>query len=230
MVLRVIGAGVGRTGTSSLTAALAQLLGGVCYHFEDVIARPEHVELWSEAIDKGNLDDWDRLYEGYVATMDWPGAAFWKEVSAFYPDALVLLSVRSTTQQWFESAQGTIGTLVGDPDPYRSSGGAWLDMAGDLLRTRFVAAPFDRAAAEAAYESHNAAVRAAIPAERLLEWSPGDGWAPICARLDVAVPDVPFPHLNTRDQFQETLRDNSVPPARLRDKLRRSSRGGRGRH
>ena len=32
-----------------------------------------------------------------------------------------------------------------------------------------------------------AAVRAAIPADRILEWSVTDGWAPICAALDLSL-------------------------------------------
>jgi hypothetical protein len=205
MTLRVIGAGLGRTGTSSLTAALSQLLGGSCYHFEEVIQHPEHVDFWRRAT-RGEAVDWEDLYAPYVATMDWPGAAFWEPLSAAYPQALVLLSVRRSASEWYDSAARTIGTLVGDPDAWRNEkDGPWLDMAGELLRTTFVPAPFDRADAEAAYDRHNATVRAAVPAERLLVWAPGDGWEPICERLRVAVPATPFPHLNTQTDFRTSM-------------------------
>ena len=40
-------------------------------------------------------------------------------------------------------------------------------------------------------------------ADRLLVWSPGDGWEPICGALGLPVPDRPFPRTNTREEFIE---------------------------
>lgn len=54
----------------------------------------------------------------------------------------------------------------------------------------------------AAYLRHNEAVRARVPAGRLLEWQPGDGWAPICQALGVSEPADPFPHVNTTSDFR----------------------------
>jgi hypothetical protein len=54
----------------------------------------------------------------------------------------------------------------------------------------------------AAYERHNAAVRASVPPERLLEWSVTDGWEPLCDRLGLPVPDEPFPLTNTTPEFR----------------------------
>jgi hypothetical protein len=60
-------------------------------------------------------------------------------------------------------------------------------------------------ACKAAYEKHNAEVRTTIPSDRLIEWQPGDGWAPICAGLNVEEPTDPFPHVNTTDDFRAML-------------------------
>ena len=91
-MLRVIGAGFGRTGTQSLQVALEQLLGGPCYHMKNVIARhPEHIETWRAAA-RGDAVDWERLFDGYVAAVDWPVARFYKELLAIYPDAKFILS------------------------------------------------------------------------------------------------------------------------------------------
>ena len=203
MTIRVIGAGVGRTGTMSLKVALEALLGGRCYHMLEVFQQgEEHVRLWRRAIDAG-VRDWNAIYGAYAATVDWPGAAFWRELSNAYPDALVLLSVRSSADAWFESLAPTVGALMARAPsaPMRE----WHAMATELLRTRFTSVPFDRDAAIAAYECHNAEVRAAIPPDRLVEWQPGDGWAPLCERLGIPHPDEPFPHVNTRDEFQVVL-------------------------
>lgn len=203
--LQVIGAGVGRTGTSSLTAALSRLLGGPCYHFEEVIRSPEHVALWRRAL--GNeLHDWEAIFSGYAATTDWPGAAFWEPLSHAYPDALVVLSTRNSAEEWFASARATIGVLVGELPPKNSTDGPWLEMSRELLGARFVPAPFNEQEAIAAYERHNAAVRAAVDPRRLVEWRPGDGWKPLCEALELPVPVDAFPHLNSRSDFIEALR------------------------
>src|SRR5205823_14082556 len=89
MTLQVVGAGLGRTGTHSLKAALEQLLGGPCYHMVEVFGRPDHVPMWRDAA-LGQPVDWDALFEGYVATVDWPGASVWKQIADHYPDAVVL--------------------------------------------------------------------------------------------------------------------------------------------
>src|SRR5579862_3266948 len=107
MGLRVIGTGVGRTGTLSLKGALETLLGGPCYHMLEVIGHPEHVPVWRAAGD-GEKVDWGALYADYVATSDFPACLFWREYLELYPDAVVVLSTRSSTQAWWESASQTI--------------------------------------------------------------------------------------------------------------------------
>ncbi|MFZ0665635.1 MAG: sulfotransferase family protein [Acidimicrobiales bacterium] len=210
MSLRVIGAGLGRTGTTSLRDALSQLLEGRCYHFEDVIAIPEHAHIWMEAVE-GKIPNWDRIYSGYVATTDWPGAAFWSELYEANPGSIVLLSRRANSTEWFDSVKDTIEPLM-----TRSSDepeAPWHLMAQELLRVRFVPVPFDRSDAEAAYERHNATVRASVSPEHLLEWMPGDGWEPLCEFLGVEVPAAPFPHTNTKKEYRESLaRAGTVDP------------------
>lgn len=200
MTLQVVGAGLGRTGTHSLKLALERLLDDACYHMAEVFGHPEHVALWHAAANDEPVA-WDQLFDGYAAAVDWPVASFWPEVSAAYPEALILLSVRESPEQWWKSTQDTIFHRWGDGAPPGME--AWRAMFDDLLETRFTSDVVDPDAAMAAYERHNANVRASVPAERLLEWQPGDGWAPICERLGVAVPDEPFPVSNTTAEFRE---------------------------
>ena len=47
--MKVVGAGVGRTGTSSLKLALERLLGAPCYHMREVFVHPEHIPGWRAA-------------------------------------------------------------------------------------------------------------------------------------------------------------------------------------
>ena len=202
MTLRIIGAGVGRTGTNSLQLALQQLLDGRCYHMVEVFGYPEHVPMWHAAAN-GDMPDWDVLFEGYVAEVDWPASAFWRELSEHYPDAPVLLSTRESAEAWWKSADRTIFEIMkGEAPPPGDN--PWMDMVTALFRNTF-ADPRDKDACLAAYERHNAAVRAGVPADRLVEWQPGDGWEPICAALGVPVPDEPFPHVNSTEEFRSNL-------------------------
>ena len=104
MALEVIGAGFGRTGTNSLKAALEELGFDPCY--EDLLGRPEHVQLW-EAAARGKSVDWNDLFGGYRATTDWPACSFYEELMHSYPDAKVILTVRDPNR-WYESIYNTV--------------------------------------------------------------------------------------------------------------------------
>jgi len=203
MDLKVVGAGVGRTGTHSLKLALEQLLGGPCHHMLEILGDPAQVPSWIDAID-GKPTDWSVL-DRYVALVDWPGASFWPELSAANPDALVLLSVRDS-EEWYKSASNTIFLAFDHLPPEIAP---WMNSVRKLLHDRFSDRFDDPQAMIAAYERHNDGVREAIPSDRLLEWTPSDGWAPICDRLGLAVPDEPFPVTNTTDEFRTML---GMPP------------------
>jgi hypothetical protein len=200
MALRVVGAGLGRTGTHSLKLALEQLLDGPCYHMIEVFGRPDDVPKWQRAFD-GDPGPWEELFGDYVAAVDWPAAAFWKPISEAYPDAIILLSTRSSADAWYTSANDTIFEIMRSGGPADE---AWNRMVTGML-AQFTRDVNDAAAAKAAYERHNADVRATAAPERLVDWHPGDGWEPLCAALGVAVPDTPFPHVNTTEEFQAMM-------------------------
>lgn len=202
MSLHVVGAGLARTGTASLKLALEQLLGGPCYHMSDVFANPEHIPVWHCAV-RGQPPPWNAFLEGYRAAVDVPAAAFWQELADANPDALILLSLRDSPEQWWESVSQTMLDPSTPKPPPETGFAEYAAMAVDLWSHRLGIGPVsDTAAAMAAYQRHNDRVRALAPSGRLLVWRPGDGWAPIAAALGVAVPGRPFPHVNTRAQFR----------------------------
>ncbi|HZQ85816.1 MAG TPA: sulfotransferase [Acidimicrobiales bacterium] len=209
MTLRVVGAGLGRTGTHSLKLALEQLLGGPCYHMVEVFGHPEHVPLWRDAA-LGQPTDWDALFEGYAATVDWPGASVWEQMAAHYPDAIVLLSVRDSADAWWKSASNTIFQAI-EQNAVAGDNPQWYEMVQAMFAT-FTPDWRDEAAAKAAYEAHNAHVRATVPAERLVDYTAGDGWEPLCTALGVPVPDAPFPHVNSTEEFR-AMTGLDAPPA-----------------
>jgi hypothetical protein len=200
--LRVVGAGLGRTGTNSLKLALERLTGGRCYHMTELFERPDDLPVWQAAI-RGEPPDWRRFPAGVTATVDWPACAFWAGLAEAHPDAVVLLSVRESAEQWWRSFEATIHAGLSRPVPSdRPDWAARRKVTLEMMDRTFTPDWREREGAMAGYEAHNAAVREAIPAGRLVEWRTGDGWEPICAALGVPVPDEPFPHVNTTEEFQ----------------------------
>ena len=198
MTLRVVGAGFPRTGTRSLGLALEQLLSGRCYHMHEVFANLDHVPVWRQAL-RGDMPDWNEFLGGYVAAVDWPASAFWSQLAEANPDAIVVLTQRDDAATWWRSANETI-LKVGRKDELPEYGD-WLALFHELLQARIGEQWDDAATAMAAYERNDQDVRAAFPAERLVEWQPSDGWGPICRALDVPLPPIPFPHVNTTAEW-----------------------------
>jgi hypothetical protein len=197
--LRVIGAGLGRTGTHSLKLALERLLGAPCYHMAEVFKRPQDIPIWHAAA-KGEAVDWRAMFAGYAAAVDWPPAGFWEQIAEVYPDAIILLSVRDA-DGWWKSASSTIfATYQRGPRP--DDNPAWRPMITDMFSNTFTPGFLDEATAKAAFDRHNADVRKRAPANRLVEWRATDGWGPLCAALGVPVPAEPFPVSNTSEQFR----------------------------
>jgi hypothetical protein len=207
--MKIIGAGVGRTGTLSLKAALEQLGYGPCFHGRHVLDHPDRLPLWDAAA-RGETVDWNAVLAGYASTVDWPGAAFWRQLIEAFPDAKVILTERPA-DGWYESVSNTIFRMFGDgptddriDEARRTVPG--LDVFTAFHRRMiwdgFFGGRFaERDHALRAYAEHNEAVRREVPAHRLLVISPGAGWDPLCEFLGVPVPDEPYPHLNDPERF-----------------------------
>jgi hypothetical protein len=203
MALRVVGAGLGRTGTNSLKLAVEQLLGGRCYHMSELVQRPGDTETWHAAL-RGEAVDWDSLLEDFVATVDWPACGFWRELHTANPDSIVLLSVRESPAAWWDSMERTIVSTLSRP--VSSGDRDWVKRRAMTLDLMNAFSPHwnRRDAAIAAYEAHNEEVRRTVAAGHLVEWRPGDGWGPLCEMLKVPVPDEPFPHVNRAAEFRRS--------------------------
>src|SRR5438034_989271 len=105
--MKVIGAGWGRTGTTSTLGALEQLGFGPCYTFFTIMSqKPEHFARWMAAY-AGKPTDWPDLFTGFNSVVDWPACDFYPELLALWPDAKVILHVRDS-EAWYTSMQNTI--------------------------------------------------------------------------------------------------------------------------
>jgi hypothetical protein len=212
--MKLIGAGLPRTGTLTQKVALEQLGLAPCYHWVNVIADLDQVELWDRALDGEAI--WDRVFDGQQATVDWPGGYFYRELIDAYPDAKVLLSVRDP-QSWEPSFRETIWTMSYGATlmPLLARARAEIDPRWKRyleLVDRMFWGPLGTFAAGNEPQQlidqmleHNAEVQRVVPADRLLVWEVTDGWEPLCEFLGLDVPDEPLPHANDRDTFLQRV-------------------------
>ena len=239
--MKVIGAGLPRTATLTQKVSLEMLGFRPCYHMVNVLSDLSLAPAWAAAFD--GAADWDMIFGDCQASVDWPGSFFWRELVGDYPDAKVLLSVRSG-ESWATSMKNTIwGVYYGDgpmrhlSDARTSIDPGWQDYA-KLMKAMLhksgligdLTGPFDAPVAAAAMERHNQEVRETVPASRLLEWKPADGWEPLCEFLEVPVPQTPIPHINDSAKFADRIVDSSLAALiawRARQKTRPRSESGR---
>lgn len=218
--MKLIGAGMPRTGTLTQKMALEMLGLGPCYHMVDVLADLDQAGLWERAL--AGDGPWGEIFDGYQATVDWPGGYFYRELIDVYPDAKVLLSVREP-EAWERSMRQTVWAVRNGESLIRllSSAQAYvnpqwqgfLQMIDGLLwqgAGTFASGHAEPAQLIDAMNRHNEEVRRAVPSERLLVWSVTDGWEPLCEFLEVPVPEEPFPHINDRSEFLNRIVDGSL--------------------
>ena len=216
MALKIIGAGFGRTGTLSVYTALRQL-GFPCYHMFEVLENKDnesHLDFWRKVANSepGAQHDWEQVFARYTATVDNPACCVWRELMEAYPDAKVLLTVHPRgADAWYESTMDTIYftetmwqfKVLELATPF---GRKFGDMSRKLIwRRSHENTMGDRNRAIAHYHRHIEDVKAAVPADRLLVFSVGEGWEPLCRFLDMPVPEEPFPNVNDRAAIKKTL-------------------------
>jgi hypothetical protein len=209
MTLKVVGSGLGRTGTKSLQSALNILGVGPCHHMVEVFAHPETMPLWIEA--GAGRPDWEAIFAGYGSMVDYPGAAYWRQLAEYYPDAKVLHTVRDP-DQWFDSTQATIfapgalasNAVAADAGPFAAFFKSFSGAFGAHLH--------DRAYMTDYFRRHTEEVIRTIAPERLLIYQAGQGWEPLCRFLGVAIPDTPYPSENSRAEFIARASAMAPPP------------------
>jgi hypothetical protein len=201
MTLKVIGTGLGRTGTLSLKLALEELGFGPCYHMMEVFPRPQHVTEWTKAA-RGERIDWDRLFDGFAATVDWPSSHFWRELVRAYPEAKIIHTERDPEVWWKSFSQTIKEGIAGDGPPAMA---AWFEMVDLIITKQMFGGDMEKANVLKVYAAHNAEVKRTIPNDRRLDFDIAEGWAPLCRFLGVAEPAGAFPKTNTTADFRARM-------------------------
>ena len=220
-MIEVIGAGLGRTGTKSLQAALDRL-GYTTYHFP----LPAHAETWARyAEGMASADECLEMVarDGFTATCDQPAADVYAEQLRKYPAAKVVLTVRDDGTKWALSYMALLRFIEVQERPFsllyptfiqwipfmrawkrmRNAMGTHLGLKPGQLIRGWAHQPDPEAWLAAQYEAHNAQVQATVPPERLLVFNVKQGWAPLCEFLGKEVPDEPFPFVNETEDLNK---------------------------
>lgn len=216
MPLKVIGAGFGRTGTTSLYMALGQL-GFPCYHMFELHrnkANKSHLDFWHKVANTpaGTQHEWETVFANYTAAVDNPACCVWQELLEANPDAKVILSLHPRgPEAWYES---TIDTIYFTESMWQFKvlkiATPWGRKLGDML-TKLVwqrshqGTMTDRAKAIAFYQGHAELVKSIVPGDRLLVFSADQGWEPLCGFLGLPVPAGAFPQANERAFFKKNI-------------------------
>jgi hypothetical protein len=210
--MKLIGVGFGRTGTMSLKGAIEEL-GFPCFHMIDLIMgenRDRDLAYWVKIAD-GEPVDWHEVFEPWEATVDWPAASRWREITAAFPDAPVLLNVRDF-DGFYESCKNTIlavkqAAMAGElPDDASREGPKpelWGAIEKLIWQGDFQGRFEDREWTRKMYYDRIEEIKRTIPSDRLIVWELGvDGWEPIADALGVEAPDKPFPRLHDTNEFR----------------------------
>ena len=207
--MKVICAGLGKTGTTSLAQAL-RILGYNVYDFNEHIKF--HLLEWLDSFETDRHPDFKEIYEGVDAVTDVPPAFWFEEISAAFPEAQVILTVRDSEDVWLKSWKGHLRLTSQLPlyvkilfiiAPWWRK----LKHFRDTLRRAIYGSTNPEATAlfKVKYRQHNERVQAVIPAEKLLVFNVKQGWKPLCEFLGCDAPSVPFPRANVAHSDSKSM-------------------------
>ncbi|KAG9783050.1 hypothetical protein KCU88_g3151, partial [Aureobasidium melanogenum] len=227
--LKVIGAGLSRTGTTSFGAACSYLLDGPCYHGGTQLLRsPEsHINRWIDIFKHTPVQsEEDRqvvhagvkeMLDGYVACTDLPSNAFVEELMHIYPDAKVICTVRDPDKWWnslapiVENANLTALSSILAPLPTLRRFWTYHHAMDDGRVGELYFRPGEpQRPTRVMWDRHIEHLKKVVPKEKLFFYDVRDGWEPLCAILGVPVPkDVEFPRLNDAQAMEAFMKTSA---------------------
>lgn len=171
---KIFGIGYNKTGTSTLGSCLRALgYRHVTYDYDLLrhFFNGRHEEIY-------------RVIDAHDSFEDWPFPLMYRALAERYPDARFILTVRRSSQVWFESLRRHARR-----SNIRKHERTWL------YGIRYPENGKDRYIEK--YEAHNAAVLRDM-GDRVLPicWENGDGWDELCRFIGVDPPGLPMPHEN----------------------------------
>ncbi|KAG5797187.1 hypothetical protein H9Q69_003796 [Fusarium xylarioides] len=206
--MRILVLGLPRTGTQSLADALEILGISPIYHMREV-GKNSHADLWTALLDeKFSTDGFSqppgdllKILSNYKGVSDYPAAIFVDELLAAYPEAAVILTVRSE-DSWAKSMKDTIvhyldNRVIDKKTPMAVMSRTYGKFCWDN--------DFEKNGVDL-FRRHNEQVRLATKKRKFLEFAVGDSWEPLCAFLEVPVPEnIPFPRKDDWLEYKKQI-------------------------
>jgi hypothetical protein len=217
-LLKLLNAGLGRTGTTSLQVALERLGYGPCYHMFDIVSSEERLAQWESIIIDGRQPDWAAVFDGFSAIVDGPPSLHYAQIMKAFPEAKVVLTVRDA-EGWYRSTRDTLYQFVvrnrETPPEEGTRQARVFRMTNVMMWDGLLGGRFDdQAYAMDVYRRYNQEVIDTVDADRLLVYDVKQGWEPLCAFLGIEVPAEEFPHVNTTASMRERMQSfGGGPPA-----------------
>ncbi|GAA1511329.1 sulfotransferase family protein [Streptomyces synnematoformans] len=217
-MLKLINAGLGRTGTTSLQVALERLGYGPCYHMFDIVSNEERLAEWEGIVCDGKQPDWPSLFDGFASIVDGPPSLHYAQIMKAFPEAKVVLTVRDA-EGWYRSTHDTLYQFVvrnrQNPPEAGTRQARMFRMINVLMWDGLLNGRFDDGQyAMDVYRRYNQDVIDSVPADRLLVYDVQQGWEPLCTFLGADVPAEEFPHVNSTASMRERMQSlGGGPPA-----------------
>ena len=123
------------------------------------------------------------------------------ELFELNPKAKVILGIRETFEEWYESATKTILWSINQPKNPRRELFKRMLPQWFANHTESKKVPETKEEFRVSYSSWIEHIKSNIPAEQLLNFKPNDGWEPLCKFLGKEVPEVKYPAKNKKEVF-----------------------------
>jgi hypothetical protein len=216
-VLKLINAGLGRTGTTSLKVALDRLGLGPSFHMFDIVGDAERLRRWERIVCDGERPDWAAVFDGYRSAVDGPCAVYYRQISEAFPEAKVILTVRDA-ESWYRSTHDTLyqfalRSMANPPEPGSPQARLFRVTSTMVWDGLFGGRFSDKDHAIEVYHRHNEEVVRALGADNVLVYDVQQGWEPLCAFLGVDVPREDFPRTNDTASMRQRIARAAGAPA-----------------
>ncbi|MEU3098709.1 sulfotransferase family protein [Streptomyces sp. NPDC006967] len=208
-MLKLINAGLGRTGTTSLKVALDRLGLGPSFHMFDIVGDAARLKRWERIVCEGGSPDWAAAFDGYRSAVDGPCAVYYRQLAEAFPDARLILTVRDA-ESWYRSTHDTLyqfalRSMENPPEP-GSPQAALFRVTSTMIWDGLFGGRFsDKDHAIEVYHRHNEEVVRTLGADNVLVYDVQQGWEPLCAFLGTDVPREEFPRTNDTASMRQRV-------------------------
>jgi len=194
-MIKVLGVGLSKTGTNSLTDAL-KLLGYKTIHYD--------AYRLNDVILEGKIPANWRRYDTVDAVTDIPSAYFYREILDAYPEAKAILTVRDV-DAWYASICKHYRRYKEDFWGREDNQSKLIKSVREMVWGSYFPNEYIY---KKTFTEHNERVQTEVSDLLVMDVAGGDGWEKLCPYLGEEIPDEPFPHKNSAREWNAQHRND----------------------